>query len=144
MYTWRKMSPEERDAAFIQRVGRNLPWHSLPHLDFTGSVTFIITAARFEHSHIIGKDVKRIAGLESDLLSICESSDTKLFGWCVLPNHYHLLVRTKNIKQLRREIGKIHGRSARAWNIEDNAVGRQVWFNFFDRDINQTDTFGPV
>ena len=53
----------------------------------------------------------------------------------------HLLVRTDNIKQLRKEIGNLHGRTARFWNSADNAQGRQVWFNFFDRDMKSNGHF---
>jgi putative transposase len=134
MYEWRKMSDEERIQVLAERKSRRLPWHSPPHLEFTGFVTFIITAACYEHKNIIGKNPARMAEFEIKLLNACENIDSKIFAWCILPNHYHLLVRTDNIKQLRKEIGRLHGRSARFWNQEDNASGRQVWFNFFDRN----------
>jgi putative transposase len=135
MYSWRKMSADERSAALKSRQGRNLPWHSPPHREFAGHFTFIITAACYEHDRRIGKTAQRIADLEAELLSTCEKSNAKTFAWCILPNHYHLLVRTNNIKHLRSEIGKIHGRTARYWNQEDGLVGRKAWFNFFDRDM---------
>jgi putative transposase len=68
-------------------------------------------------------------------LNACRKVEAKVLAWCILPNHYHLLVRTDNIKQLRKEIGTMHGRTARFWNQADNLQGRQVWFNFFDREM---------
>lgn len=135
MYQWRKLTEEQRKDALRERKGRGLPWHSPPHLDFAGPVTFIITAACFEHTGIIGKTPDRMADCEQRLIEACEKVEAQVFAWCILPNHYHLLVRTDKIKELRREIGYFHGLTARIWNIEDDAAGRQVWFNFFDRDM---------
>jgi putative transposase len=64
MYNWRKLSAEEKASVLTQRKGRKLPWHSPPHLDFAGTFTFIITAACYEHAHLIGKNIERIAKLE--------------------------------------------------------------------------------
>jgi REP-associated tyrosine transposase len=135
MYEWRKMTNQERAKILAERKGRKLPWHSPPHLEFKGFVSFIITAACFEHAHIIGKNPQRMADFEKELLDTCQKIETIIFAWCILPNHYHILVRTDNIKLLRIELGKIHGRTSRFWNQEDNRQGRKVWFNFFDRDM---------
>jgi putative transposase len=135
MYNWRNLRAEEREFVLTQRKGRELPWHSPPHLDFTGTYTFIITAACYEHAHVIGKDATRIAELECELLTTCANLEAKVYAWCILPNHYHFLVRSENIKKLRSQLGMVHGRTARYWNQEDNALGRKVWFNFFDRDM---------
>jgi len=141
MYDWRKMSDEERAEVLRIRKGRGLAWHSPPHLEFVGFVTFIITAACYEHAHIIGVSAERMAECEKEILEICRKVDAEIFAWCILPNHYHILVRTDNIKLLRKEIGKFHGRSARFWNKEDEAQGRQVWFNFFDRKMKSNRHF---
>lgn len=141
MYYWRKLTDKEKTQVLAERKGRKLPWHSPPHLEFEGSISFIITAACYEHAHIIGKNPNRMAECEKELLAICQKLEAEIFAWCVLPNHYHILVRTDNIKQLRSELGKFHGRSARFWNQEDNKPGRKVWFNFFDREMKSARHF---
>ena len=141
MYEWRKMTDKERARILAERKGRGLPWHSPPHLEFVGDITFIITGACYEHQHIIGKSLERLAKFEKDILESCQSVNSKIFAWCILPNHYHLLVRTNSIKQLRKELGKLHGCTARFWNKEDNLQGRQVWFNFFDRNMKSNGHF---
>ena len=135
MYLWRTLTDKERAEVLRERKGRKLPWHSPPHLDFEGPVTFIITAACYEHRHVIGRSAVRIAEFEQDLLSACTDFAARIFAWCILPNHYHLLVRTERIEELRKALGKLHGRTSRSWNQADDAVGRKVWFNFFDRDM---------
>jgi putative transposase len=69
------------------------------------------------------------------LLSACDSQTTAIYAWCILPNHYHLLVKTGAINALRKEIGLLHGRTSFRWNGEDARRGRKVWFNCFDREI---------
>ncbi len=76
-----------------------------------------------------------MADFELSLLETCKTTGAHIFAWCILPNHYHLLTRTDNIKLLRKEIGKTHGRTSRKWNLEDGEVGRKVWFNYVDRDM---------
>ena len=141
MYDWRKMDVGEREKILVIRKGRKLPWHSPPHVEFAGEVSFIITAACFEHASIIGKMPERMVECEKDLLGICESLNAKIYAWCILPNHYHLLVRTEEIEKLRKEIGEFHGRSSRFWNREDERQGRKTWFNFFDRDMKSARHF---
>jgi putative transposase len=135
------MNEVEREEVMRIRKGRKLPWHSPPHLEFEGDVSFIITAACFEHAPVIGKTPERIAECEEKLLEVCENLNAKVFAWCILPNHYHLLVRTDDIKTLRKDIGKFHGRTSRFWNKEDDAQGRNIWFNFFDRNMKSARHF---
>jgi len=75
MYEWRKMTDEERARVLAERKGRRLPWHSPPHLEFAGDVTFIITAACYEHKHIVGKCPERMAEFEKDILDVCKTVD---------------------------------------------------------------------
>jgi len=135
MYEWRRFSTEQRTEALSKRMSRGLPWHRPPHRDFEGPATFIITAACYEHRYIIGESPDRMADFELSILETCKTAGAHIFGWCILPNHYHLLTRTDNVKLLRKEIGKAHGRTSRKWNLEDGEVGRKVWFNYVDRDM---------
>jgi len=70
---------------------------------------------------------------EEEILTICENFSSAIYAWCVLPNHYHVLLKTSDIKNLRGELGLFHGRSSFKWNGEDNMRGRQVWHNCFER-----------
>ena len=133
MYNWRKMTKQQRREVLELRRRRKLPWHSPPHWDFQGDHSFLISSACFEHAPVIGKNPERMAGCEQDLLSICTACEADVFAWCLLPNHYHILVQTNRIKELIKQIGLFHGRSSFVWNGEDNRRGRQVWHSCFDR-----------
>jgi REP-associated tyrosine transposase len=76
-----------------------------------------------------------MAQCESDVLEVCSECDTEVHAWCILPNHYHLLVNTDNVINLRKSLGRFHGRSSYFWNKQDEKKGRKVWFNSFERPM---------
>jgi len=69
----------------------------------------------------------RMTECENDLLEVCGNYASVIYAWCILPNHFHIMVRTDRLKELRKEIGRFHGRSSFKWNGEDHRRGRQVW-----------------
>jgi putative transposase len=133
MYLWRKMNEKQRRDALEYRRLRQFPKHTPPHFDFEGVHQYLITAACYEHAHIIGFSPKRMTEFESEILSVCEQLSTAIYAWCILPNHYHILLKNSQIKALRREIGFVHGRCSFKWNGEEGNRGRQVWHNCFER-----------
>jgi len=135
MYDYRKMTPAPRHEAVEYRRLRMRPWHSPPHWEYEGLIQFMVSGACFEHQCVIGLTPERMTQFETALISLCEEFTTNLYAWCVLPNHYHLLVQTDQLKVFRAELGKLHGRSSFEWNGEDNQRGRQVWHNCLDRKI---------
>lgn len=50
-------------------------------------------------------------------------------------NHYHLLVESKNLKRVKKELSKLHGQTFFNWNRQENLAGRTVWFRCSDRAI---------
>ncbi len=44
-------------------------------------------------------------------------------------------VRLAQLEELRAQLGRMHGRTSRQWNLEDDSVGRKVWFNCIERFI---------
>ncbi len=135
MYDWRKMSDEERKKVLSRRKYFNLPWHRPPRFKEEGEYQFFISATCYEHKPVIGSTIERLLECEDAILSISEKICTDVYAWCVMPNHYHLLLQTDNIKELLHELGRFHGRSSRKWNLEDNQIGRKVWFNYFERPV---------
>jgi putative transposase len=129
------MTESERKSALELRQARNLPWHTPPHLDFEVAKQYLLSATCYEHASIIGKDAERMTDCESDLLTICRDLCSRIYAWCILPNHYHVLLRTERISELRESIGLYHGRSSFSWNGEDQSRGRKVWYNCFERPM---------
>ena len=135
MYKWRQMTPEEREEALRFRKQHKRPWHSPPHWDSEMSLYYIVSAACYEHKHIAGKAPCRLAQLENTVREICDNYSLGTIAWSILPNHYHVLIKTDQMKELRRQLGLMHGRLSRQWNLEDNCVGRKVWNNCVERII---------
>jgi len=133
MYDWRKMSERDRKQILDLRKARNLPWHSPPHLDFSLVKQYLVSSSCYEHVPVIGKNRERMTECESAVLEICNDFASRIYAWCILPNHYHVLIRTERIKEVRDNLGQFHGRSSFEWNGADNRRGRKVWYNCFER-----------
>jgi putative transposase len=135
------MSAADRRLVLNERKAYHRPWHAPPHFEYVGEKEYILTSACFEHKPIIGLSQQRMAECEKLLLELCHSLDLVLFAWCILPNHYHLLVRTAYIKDLLAEIGRFHGSSSHRWNGEDATRGRKVWYRCFERSMKSSRHF---
>lgn len=135
MYYWRQLSEKQRKEVLDYRRTQRYPKHSPPHFDSDNELIYIITASCYEHVPIIGSSHMRLTDFEVRLLAVCEQHCSAIYSWCILPNHYHLLVKTAVIKLLRKELGLFHGRTSFEWNGDDNTRGRQVWHNCFERKM---------
>ena len=129
MYRWRKMTDEQRREVLVERRLHDRPSHSIPHAQNDTRTIYLITAACFEHAHVIGKSPARMSQFESDLVGLFDETCLQTFAWTVLPNHYHALVKTMAVTALLGRLGKLHGRCSFYWNGEDDQRGRQVWCN---------------
>ena len=134
MYDWRKMTDDERVCALAARKAQGFPWHRPPHPG-QGEGTYHLSAACFEHVHIIGHSAERIAKCERELLKTLRSHADTVTAWAILPNHSHALAETTSLKTLLEAIGQFHGRTSFQWNGEQNARGRKVWYKCTDRAI---------
>jgi REP-associated tyrosine transposase len=141
MYVWRKLSHEERELLLESRKRFGYPWHSPPHQAADGIRRYIISGTCFEHSRIIGTSSERLISFEKDILSICSAHSMTIYAWCILADHYHILLRTDQLLQILDEFGKLHGRLSFVWNRQDDKRGRKVWFNCWDRLIRSHDHF---
>ena len=136
------MCENERAEVLEERKRRKQPWHAPPHWEYEGLVRFIITASCYEHKNIIGYNYGRMTEFECGLLKTCSNFGVKLFGWCVLPNHYHILVQTDKIREFQSEaLGKLHGTTSFQWNCEENKRGRQIWYKSFERNMRSNRHF---
>ena len=132
MYGWRRMAPGDRRRVLALRRAAHLPWHRPPHED-RGEGDYHLTAACYEHAPILGKTPERMADFEDQLLGTVAPLCGQVHAWCVLPNHYHVLVFTSDIKGLLAALPRLHGRTSHAWNGEDRSRGRKVWHDRSER-----------
>jgi putative transposase len=131
MYDYRTMTPEQRRAVVEERRKRGFPWHGPPHPEAPGAFR-IVTAACYEHRKVLNS-TKRLEWFERELLHVLRDAALSCAAWCVLPNHYHVLVQVADIRTFARLLGQLHGRTAFTMNDEDGARGRKVWYRCQDR-----------
>ncbi len=135
MYEWRKLNEKQRMQILASRRKNLRPWHSPPHFDSDGAHTFHLSAACYEHRPIIGVSASRMEEFETELVEILSAENHSLYAWCVLPNHWHGLIHTVDLKGTISEIGKLHGRTSFLWNQDDGTGGRKCWHRCADRRI---------
>ena len=134
MYNWRKITEVQRQELLALRRQLQLPWHSPPHReDDTG--LYHLTAACYEHCPIIGTTPERMSAFAQELLALLTGLGCEVRAWCILPNHYHLLVKASSVLGVIGELGRLHGRTSYHWNGEEQARGRQVWCRAVDRGM---------
>lgn len=131
MYEYRRMTPQQRQSIVEYRRRRGFPLHKPPHLS-QGEGWYLITAATYEHRHYF-RETNELTALESRLLEALAEASIPQFGWVVLPNHYHVLLHTDDLRTVGRAVGRVHGRSSRYTNQRDDTPGRQVWYKYSDR-----------
>jgi putative transposase len=133
MYEWRKLTPEERKEVLDARIDRRRPWHRPPHSYLPG--TFILSAACFEHLPHIAYSAERLDDFSERLVATAETNSRFVLAWCVLPNHYHLVVVVEDLQPILKALGLLHGRTSYEWNLEENILGRQIWHSISDRKM---------
>ncbi len=131
-YLWRTLTQAQRAELLAWRKQRAFPWHSPPHA-LGGIGRYHLTAACLDHKPHIGFSPERISRFCEALLAAIEPVSKGIHAWCVLPNHYHLLVSLPDLRAAISVLGKLHGRTALEWNNEEAARNRHVWFGAADR-----------
>jgi REP element-mobilizing transposase RayT len=69
---------------------------------------FHITAANCDHRCITEKSLQRMGAFGNELMNALTASDDKCIAWCVLPNHYHLLVTVTDLHRTVKRLGQMH------------------------------------
>ena len=77
----------------------------------------------------------------ANLLNSLAGCVERVIAWCLLPNHYHVLVQTDNVLRVLWELGRLHGRTAHAWNGEESKRGRQVFHRAVERAMRSDGHF---
>ena len=98
-YNWRQMSAEQRADVLQRRQLAAQPWHGPPH--GLESHWYHLSAACYEHVTVIGANPERMATFERELLSGLSQVCEKVSVWCILPNHYHVLVQSRSLPSCR-------------------------------------------
>jgi putative transposase len=77
-------------------------------------------------------------GVLKEMLSKCSGG---LHGWVILNDHYHILVKLKDVFILPDLIRKVHSKSAVILNKEHVRPGRKVWYQYWDECVRNERDF---
>jgi putative transposase len=139
-YEYRTLTPTERKEVLRWRRERGYPLHSPPH-PFRQVGWYMLTAANFAHATIMAAPDRRTAFEARLLIALCDV-DVEVFGWAILPNHYHVLVGIVSLDQVSVVLKQLHGTTSREWNLADSQTGkRRVGYKFMDRAIRNEEDF---
>ncbi len=112
------------------------PWHHAPLHVLVERGLYMVTAGTLAKApHFRGKE--RLSVLRDELLACAEEFGWCLHAWALFPNHYHFVAQSpEDPTTLRRFLGKLHMRTAKAVNVLDECQGRKVWFQFWDTRLS--------
>jgi putative transposase len=133
MYDWRNMTDVQRAEALELRKSCQQAWHR-PSETVEGKWVHV-SAACFEHRYLIGHHPDRISRFCDELLLCIQASCLEISAWCVLPNHYHALVRIADISYFKKKLGQLHGRTSHQWNVEEGMQGRKCFHSCLPKQI---------
>ncbi|HBC89459.1 MAG TPA: transposase [Lentisphaeria bacterium] len=139
MYNYRKMTEQQREDVVKTRRINELPLHQPFHLIDGTAKTYLVTAANYEHKHVLERESRR-KEFQKKILALCKSTNSEVYCCCVLSNHYHLLVKTE-MGEFSNSLSKLHRGTSIQWNREDSIPGRKVWHRFSDRAIRNESHF---
>jgi putative transposase len=133
VYDYRKMTPAEKEHTLQSRRERGAPLHAPPHLLGVAG-EYLISAACYEHRPIF-EQPKDLSWLADEVLESLDSAQLPCAARVFLPNHYHVLLQTEDLRIASEVLRLLHSRMATAINGRQHQRGRQVWYRFSDRLI---------
>jgi putative transposase len=133
MYDYRKLTPSRKKQVTADRRTNRRPWHSPPHLA-GGANVYMISAACYEHKHIMSMPQRRDEFMDALLEGLAAAVHADVRAWVVGPNHYHLLIQA-DLAGFAKWIARLHNGKSTQWNREDQTPGRKVWHSFSNRWI---------
>ena len=110
-------------------------WPHAPIHQLNERGTYFVTAATHLKQHHF-RGAKRLQMLHRGLLSITGQFGWRLDAWAVFSNHYHFVAHSPpaatDASSLGAMLSILHVKTAEWINKLDDALGRRVWFNFWD------------
>ena len=104
--------------------------HRPMHIEIPGSWYFL-TARTLGGKDIFYSD-KRMKILRDVIIHAQTLYKAKIYGYILWQNHYHMIVSMEK-ETLADFVRNIHSYSAKKVNQYDNAPGRRVWYQYWDR-----------
>ncbi len=104
--------------------------HHPPHVYLDDTWYFVSSSTYQRHRLLEPLGHKEL--VREQLRALVAEFHLNLAAWVILDNHYHILVKSRDGREIVRFFQRLHGRTAFELNGRDGTRGRQVWHNFWD------------
>jgi REP element-mobilizing transposase RayT len=98
---------------------------------------YFVTASTLNKESFFDTDSKKKI-VKERLKSAAIKYKVRTYAWVILSNHYHLLFRFREEKNLGKFMGFINGGSSFELNLSENKRGRKIWWNYWDNWITNS------
>jgi putative transposase len=110
-------------------------WPHAPLHRLSENGTYMVTTGTYKKMHLFA-DSQRLTLLEDALLSTAANYGWQLEAWAVFSNHYHFVGHTfSSPSRLKEFLTALHANTARELNQLDGVKNRQVWHNYWDKQL---------
>jgi len=110
-------------------------WPHAPIHRLTENGTYMVTTGTYGKKHLFC-DPERLTLLEDALLAVARKYEWNLEAWSVFSNHYHFVGYTlASPTRLKDFLNELHSSTARDVNRLDRIEERQVWHNYWDKQL---------
>ena len=107
---------------------------------YKDEVIYFVTVRTIKKEKLFNTDEKKKI-LYQALRKSLENYCYQLYAWIILDNHYHLLFRTREGKNLGKFISNLNSVSSKNLNKLDKQKGRNIWFQYWDYCIRNEKDF---
>lgn len=110
-------------------------WPHAPTHWFRPNGIYMVTASTYRKAKLFDSP-KKLSMLQESLIESAEQAGWALHAWAVFSNHYHFVgYAAEEAHAPSRWIKAFHMRTAKALNAMDSALGRRVWYQYWDTEL---------
>ncbi len=117
-------------------------WPHSPAHRLGESGAYIVTAATYQKAHHF-RTPERLTFLQETLFRLARQYSWHLQAWAIMANHYHFVAMptASAASNLPKMISHLHSVTARELNSLDGALGRRVWFQYWDTHLTYQSSY---
>ena len=94
---------------------------------------YMVTGGTYLKRHFLDSEAK-LSLVQDALFALADEFAWEVQAWAILANHYHFVtISPDSAPTLRKLISKLHSTTATDLNKMDDAAGRRVWYEYWDR-----------
>ena len=110
-------------------------WHRAPAHKLSERGTYMVTAGTYQ-KRLLFDSVDKKELITNTFFRLADEFQWQPQAWAFMNNHYHvIMISPEHPETLPDFIKGLHRITASELNKIDNTKGRQVWFNYWDKQL---------